>query len=160
MNSKKIKLSQYTIVFCFIFIAALVTSPFTFGQFVECPIDQKTVQNGAKPNVELFKKLIKCKKGEKSVLAGDEGAVLVEITDIKIGARRLWSYRQDIGSGTLNTFVYPVKATYTVKTLYRLATEVEVGWIRILNFYVNSFGEWQIGSEEPVNAGKFSRIPK
>jgi (p)ppGpp synthase/HD superfamily hydrolase len=43
--------------------------------------------------------------------------------------------------GTASTIVYPVKATYPVKTFYRRATEVNEGWIRILNFYVNAFGE-------------------
>lgn len=130
------------------------------AQFVDCPITQKTVKNGAKPDVELFKKLIRCKKGEKAVQTGEEGAVLVDIANLQIGNPRPWSYRQDTGSGTTSTKVYPVKASYTVKTLYRAATEVEEGWVRVLNFYVNSFGEWQIGSEESIVAGKFKRIPK
>lgn len=137
-----------------------MTAPIAVAQFVECPVAQKTVKNGAKPDAELFKKLIRCKKGEKAVQPGDEGAVLVEVSNLQIGTQRPWSYRQDTGSGTAGTLVYPVKATYSVKTLYRAATEVEEGWIRVLNFYVNSFGEWQIGSEESVQAGKFKRIPK
>lgn len=154
---------QYLIpsVFCSVLLTVmLLNSIKTAAQFVECPIAQKTVKNGAKPDMELFKKLVRCKKGEKSVQPGEEGAVLVEVANLQIGNPRPWSYRQDTGSGTANTIVYPVKATYTVKTLYRAATEVEEGWIRVLNFYVNSFGEWQIGSEEPVSIGKTRRIPK
>jgi len=148
-------------VFFYILIAVMYLSGSNaLAQFVECPIIQKTVKNGAKPDVELFKKLVRCKKGEKSVQPGEEGAVLVEVSNLQIGSPRPWSYRQDTGSGTANTVVYPVKASYTVKTLYRAATEVEEGWIRVLNFYVNSFGEWQIGSEEPVSIGKTRRIPK
>jgi hypothetical protein len=128
--------------------------------FLECPIEQKQVSKGAGPNVELFKKIIRCKKGEKAVEKGDEGAVKVDITAIQIGTSRPWSYSQDIGNVKPGTVVYPVKATYTVKTLYRTATEVEENWIRILNFYVNAFGEWQIGSEEPVKSPKIKRIPK
>ncbi len=130
------------------------------GQSLECPVKQKQISNGARPDAELFKKIIRCAKGEKSVAAGDEGAVGVDIASIQIGASRPWSYRQDTGNGNTNTLVYPVKATYTVKTFYRRATEVQEGWIRILNFYVNAFGEWQIGSEEPVQSGKFKRIEK
>ena len=107
-----------------------------------------------------MKKIIRCKKGEIAVEEGDEGAVKVEISSVQIGAARPWSYAQDQGNGKVGTLVYPVKATYTVKTLYRNATEVEEGWVRVLNFYVNAFGEWQIGSEETVKAGKFKRIPK
>jgi hypothetical protein len=130
------------------------------GDFVECPVEQKQVKNGARPNAELAKKIIRCKKGEKAVEEGDEGAVTVEISAIQIGASRPWSYSQDLGNAKPGTVVYPVKATYTVKTHYRTATEVEEGWIRIFNFYVNAFGEWQIGSEENVKSPKVKRIPK
>lgn len=130
------------------------------GSFIECPIKQKQVKNGARPDADLFKKIIRCKKGEKAVEEGDEGAVTVEIADIRIGVPRPWRYSQDLGNGKAGTIVYPVKATYTVKTFYRTATEVEEGWVRILNFYVNAFGEWQIGSEENVKSPQVKRIQK
>lgn len=128
--------------------------------FVECPIPQKQVKNGSRPNAELLKKIIRCAKGEKAVEKGDEGAVKVDISAILIGTSRPWSPSRDSGNGKIGTIVYPVKATYTVTTYYRTATEVEEGWIRILNFYVNAFGEWQIGSEEQVKAPKVRRIQK
>ncbi len=132
----------------------------TGGDFLECPIEQKQVKNGSRPNAELVKKIIRCKKGEIAVAEGEEGAVKVEISSVQIGTSRPWSYSQDSGNAKSGTLVFPVKATYTVKTLYRNATEVEEGWVRVLNFYVNAFGEWQIGSEETIKAGKFKRIPK
>lgn len=128
------------------------------GNFLECPVEQKQVRNGSRPDAELFKNIIRCAKGEKAVEKGDEGAVKVEISDIKIGASRPWSYSQDLGNAKPGTIVYPVKATYNVRTFYRTATEVEEGWIRILNFYVNAFGEWQIGSQENVKSPKVTRI--
>lgn len=135
------------------------TNPTTTGlegrQFVTCPVPQAQVGPGARPDPELFKKLIRCKKGEK---AADDGAVTVDVTALQVGSPRPWSYSQDIGNGKVGTLVYPVKATYTVKTHYKTATEVEANWIRILNFYVNSFGEWQIGSEEPVKSPETQRI--
>lgn len=124
-------------------------------EFVTCPIAQTQVGPGARPDAELFKKLIRCKKGEK---AADDGAVTVDVSALQIGSPRPWSYSQDQGNGKVGTMVYPVKATYTVKTHYRQATEVEANWIRVLNFYVNSFGEWQIGSEETVKAPEVQRI--
>jgi len=131
------------------------------GDFVECPVPQKQVAKGAAPNAELFKKIIRCRKGEKPIPDGYvEGAVGVEVSSIQIGASRPWSYSQDIGNSKPGAKVFPVKAMYTVKTYYKAATEVEEGWIRILNFYVNAFGEWQIGSEEPVKSPKTSRVPK
>jgi hypothetical protein len=130
------------------------------AEFLTCPIEQKPVRNGSRPNSELLKKLIRCAKREKPVDEGDEGAVKVDIASVQIGAPRSWSYRQDQGNGKAGTVVYPVKATYSITTYYRTATEVEEGWVRILNFYVNAFGEWQIGSEEPVKSPKVQRIQK
>lgn len=130
------------------------------GDFVECPIKQKQAKNGSRPDVDLIKKLIRCAKREKAVDEGDEGAVKVDISEIQVGAARPWSYRQDLGNGKAGTVVYPVKATYSVSTFYRTATEVEAGWVRILNFYVNAFGEWAIGSEENVKSPKVQRIQK
>lgn len=138
---------------------ALAASPVARAEILDCPVTQTAVAADAKPDVELFKQLVRCKKGEKGVPAGSEGAVTVEVSALKVGAPRPWSYRQDAGSGQEGTMVYPVKATYTVRTHYRAATEIEADWMRILNFYVDGFGEWQIGSEEPVKSPSSSRVP-
>jgi hypothetical protein len=53
-----------------------------------------------------------------------------------------------------------VKATSTEKTFYRRRTAGSADWIRVLNFYVNAFGEWQIGSEDPIKAGVQSDIAR
>lgn len=127
---------------------------------LSCPIEQTPIKNGARPNAELFRKLLRCKKGELAVAAGEEGAVHVDVTALQVGAARPWSYRQDTGSGRVGTMVYPVRATYAVRTYYRAATEVSEGWVRVLNFYVDAFGEWQIGSEEPVRSPTVRRIPR
>lgn len=140
-------------------LLALLTSPVVKADILECPVAQTAVAADAKPDIELFKLLVRCNKGEKPVPAGSEGAVTVEVSALKVAAPRPWSYRQDAGSGQEGTMVYPVKATYTVRTHYRAATEVEADWIRILNFYVDGFGEWRIGSEEPVKSPSSSRIP-
>lgn len=139
--------------------ALLLTASAVHAQQLNCPVAQSAVAADSRPDVELFKLLVRCKKGEKSVAAGDEGAVSVEVSALQIGTARPWTYRQDSGTGQEGTLVYPVKATYTVRTHYRAATEVESDWIRILNFYVDSFGEWQIGSEEPVKSASTQRIP-
>ena len=125
-----------------------------------CPVQQAPAKNGSAPNPELLKRIIRCHKGEKTVPANSEGAVGVEVTALQVGSPRPWSYRQDSGTGQAGTIVYPVKATYTVRTFYRAATEEEKDWIRVLNFYVDGFGEWRVGSEEPVKPGTPSRIAK
>jgi hypothetical protein len=130
-----------------------------YAQTLECPVSQTQVSGNAKPDPELFKKIVRCKKGEQPAPPGYDGAVSVDVTALQIGGPRPWSYRQDSGAGQAGTTVYPVKTTYTIKTHYRTATEVEEGWIRILNFYVDEFGEWRIGSEESVKSPATRRDP-
>ena len=127
---------------------------------LQCPVQQATAENGARPDPELLRKLVQCKKGEKAAEKGYDGAVTIDVADLKIGTPRPWSYRQDIGSGQESTKVFPVKVTYTEKTHYRTRTEVSENWVRVMNFYVNSFGEWQSGSEESIKAGDLKSIPR
>ena len=144
----------------FSYLLAAEPNPPAESDNITCPIEQKSVKNGAAPDIELFKKLVRCKKGEKAAPKGEEGSVKVDISAIKVGDSRPWSAREDLGGGKVDTIVYPVKVTYSVTTYYRKATEYSDNWERVLNFYVNSFGEWQIGSEESISAGKFKRVNK
>ena len=125
-----------------------------------CPIQQTPVRAGARPDLALLRKVLRCRKGETVVAPGEEGAVFVDVTTMLVGRPRPWSYRQDIGDGRLGTTVYPVRVGYAVRTYYRAATEVSEGWIRLVNFYVDGFGEWRIGSEESIRGGTFRRIPR
>lgn len=127
---------------------------------LECPIQQKPVKNGARPDAALFRNILRCKHGEKPVAPGDEGAMQVEVTGLQIGTPRRWSYQQDLGSGQIGTIVYPVRTSFSTRRFWRTATEVSEGWIRVSNYYVDAFGEWQIGSETPVRNGTFRRIPR
>jgi hypothetical protein len=125
-----------------------------------CPITQSAVKNGARPDPEVLKKVIRCKKGEKPAQPGYDGAVGIEVTALQIGSSRKWSPSRDSGNGDLDTIVYPVKVTYTERTFYKTRTQVSENWIRILNVYVNAFGEWQVGSEEPIKSPENKSIPK
>lgn len=126
---------------------------------LDCPVQQTPVKNGARPAAELLKKITRCDKGEKPASKGYDGAVTVDVTAIQIAAPRQWIYSRDIG-GKPGTTIYPVRVTYTVKTFYRTRTVVDENWIRTINFYVNEFGEWQSGSEEPVKSPQSKDIPR
>lgn len=126
---------------------------------LECPVEQTKVKNGTSPNVELLKKIVRCDKGEKPASKGYDGAVTVGVTALQIAAPRQWVYSRDIG-GKPGTAIYPVRVTYTVKTFYRNRTVVDENWVRTINFYVNEFGEWQSGSEEPVKSPQSKDIPR
>jgi len=125
-----------------------------------CPVTQPAVKNGARPDPELLKKLVRCSKGEKAAEKGYDGAVTVDVAAVQIGEPRKWSPSRDSGNGKMDTIVYPVKVTYSVRTHYRQRIAAEDNWIRILNYYVNAFGEWQHGSEEPVKSPEVKSIPK
>jgi hypothetical protein len=128
---------------------------------IGCPIQQPTVKNGAKPDPALLKKLIQCSKGEQAASKGYDGAVTVEVASVQVGTPRRWSNQLDMGSGaTAQTIVYPVKAVYTVKTFYRTRTWYSENWVRVMNFYVNAFGEWASGSEEGVKMGVSREVPR
>ena len=143
-------------------VSGLCLSPAIYAQegILTCPVTQSEVKNGARPDPELLKKVIRCKKGEKLAQPGYDGAVGIEVTALQIGSSRKWSPSRDSGNGDLDTIVYPVKVTYTERTFYKTRTQVSENWIRILNMYVNAFGEWQVGSEEPVKSPENKSIPK
>lgn len=127
---------------------------------IDCPVTQPKAKNGSAPSAELLKKIIRCDKGEKAAQKGLDGAITVDVTALQIGAPRRWAPLEDSGDGKIGTTVYPVRATYTVKTFYRARTHVEENWIRTINFYVDSFGEWQSGSELPVKSPVLKDIPR
>lgn len=129
-------------------------------EILDCPVEQRKAANGSRPSAELLKKIVRCDKGELPAQKGLDGAVTVDVTALSIGAPRAWSPLADSGDGKRGTAVFPVKVTYTVKTFYRTRTAVEENWIRVINFYVNSFGEWQSGSEEPVKSPQIKDIPR
>ena len=124
---------------------------------LNCPVQQNPVKKGAQPNLELFKKIIRCNKGEKPAAKGFDGAVTIEVTALQVGTPRKWQYARDIGGGP-NVIIYPVKTTFTYKTFYRSSTQVSENWIRIINFHVNEFGEWTTGSEESIKMGELKNI--
>ncbi len=126
---------------------------------MDCPVEQPKVRNGSRPNAELLKKITRCDKGEKPASKGYDGAITVDVTALQIAAPRQWVYANDIG-GKPGTVIYPVRVTYTVKTFYRTRTVVSENWVRTINFYVNDFGEWQSGSEEPIKSPQSKDIPR
>lgn len=125
-----------------------------------CPVAQKPARNGDRPDAELIRKLVRCRKGEKPAQPGYDGAVTIHVTDLKIGSPRDWDGRRDTGSGDRGTRVHPVRVTYTEKTHYKTRVEVGEDWIRVMNFFVNAFGEWQSGSEEPVKSPTVRSLPR
>jgi hypothetical protein len=128
---------------------------------LDCPVEQKPVKNGAAPNPEVIKKVLRCQLGEKPAAKGFDGALTIDISALSVGAARPWDRLRDMGGGTPGkTIVYPVKVTYTEKTFYRTRTAVGENWIYVFNFFVNGFGEWQYGSGEKIKMPDNRDIPR
>lgn len=125
-------------------------------EILDCPVEQKKVKNGTRPNSQLLGKLIRC-IWEKPASEGMDGAVTMDLTPIQIGVPRAWNPRRDLG-GSAGTIVYPVKTTYTRKTFYRERTLVDE-YIGVFNCSIDAFGEWKCGMAENKRKGESKSIP-
>ncbi|MDQ3800422.1 MAG: hypothetical protein M3384_13320 [Acidobacteriota bacterium] len=125
-------------------------------EILACPVEQKAVKKGSRPNSLLLSKLIRC-LWEKPAREGMDGAVTMDLTPIQIGAPRAWNPRRDLG-GSAGTIVYPVKTTYTRKTFYRERTEVDE-YTGVFNCSIDPFGEWKCGMAENKRKGESKSIP-
>jgi hypothetical protein len=122
-------------------------------------LKQKPVRNGARPDRVLLDKVIRCIWERPAVRRGVDGAVTMDLTPLQISPPRKWRLRSDIGTdGTLDTDVYPVKTTYTLKTFYRERTVVDE-YFGVFNCYVSTFGEWRCGMAESKRKGETRSIP-
>lgn len=127
-------------------------------EILDCPVEQTQVKNGAKPNAELLKKVVRC-LFERRAPAGMDGAKTVDITAFQIGAARKWRPLDDIGSGNTGTIVYPIKVTWTEKTFYQSYTQ-QIDSISIFNCYVNAVGEWECGLGQRIKESDIKRLPR
>ena len=125
-------------------------------EILACPVEQKPVKNGTRPNPQLLGKLIRC-IWEKPAREGMDGAVTMDLTPLQIGAPRRWNPRTDLG-GSARTIVYPVKTTYTQKTFYRERTIVDE-YTGVFNCSIDPFGEWKCGMAENKRKGESKSIP-
>jgi hypothetical protein len=132
---------------------------------LDCPIKQPEARNGASPDLELLKKVFRCQYGEKPAPPGYDGAATVDVLSMQVGRSRKWRFNGatgggDLGGGDADTVVWPIRIAFTNKEHYRFSTTVWEGSIRIFNFFVNSFGEWQYGAAESVKRAETRIIQK
>ena len=126
---------------------------------VDCNIQQTPAKSGSKPPEALATKLIQC-LFEKPAAPGMDGAQTMDIGELQIGKPRKWNPRIDMGSGSVDTVVYPIRVKWTWKTFYRTATNVEANREDVFNCYVDAFERWTCGLGERVKEGAKSRVEK
>lgn len=92
------------------------------------------------------KKLIRCLL---EYYEGDDYASRVDITQFKVGKPRKWQPYNDIGPGTIDTLVYPIKVTAN-QIWWNSTTTEERKWLRIFNCYYSTLDEWTCGLGERI----------
>lgn len=127
-------------------------------EIVDCHFQQKKVSQKAAPDEKVLRKLVQC-LFERRAPAGMTGATTMDISSFQIGKARRWIPLQDIGSGNLNTMVYPIKVEWTQKKYYETYTQ-RVNSISIFNCYVNAVGEWECGLGQRIKESEIQRIPR
>ena len=114
-----------------------------------CPVQQPRVAKTAKPNIEVIKQLIRCRRGEEPARPGMDGATTVDITSIIPGGTRPWSLVADRYPGDAGTKVYLFKTDLVQRAHYRtrtMGTRFQETW----GCQVDPFGEWQCGISTDV----------
>lgn len=106
---------------------------------LECPIEMGI--SGRNLSYPTAKKMIRC-LGEYYV--DDNYASRVDIKQFKVGKPRKWQPYNDIGPGTIDTLVYPIKVT-AVQLWWGMSTVEEQKWQRIFNCYYSTLDEWTCG---------------
>lgn len=132
---------------------------------LSCPIEQASARNGDAPDTQLLERVFRCEYGEKPAAPGLDGAVTIDVASMQIGRQRAWIYAGgsgggDLGGGNADTVVWPVKTKYTEKVHYRYSTTVSADAIKVVNFFVNDFGEWRSGSAESIKMPETQMIQK
>ena len=119
---------------------------------VSCDTRQRTSKNGSTPSPELMKRLIQCLWEKPSEVSG-EGAQTVDILTFQGETRRKWAPFQDIGNGRVGTYVYPFKATWTLKNFYRTRATVQTDESVFACFVNTASQEWECGLAETLKEG-------
>ena len=111
---------------------------------LDCPITEGIY--GKNLSVPTAKKMVRCLL---EYFEGDDYASRVDIKQFKVGKPRLWNPYNDIGPGTRDTLVYPIKVDAT-QLWWTKASVEERRWLRIYSCYYSTLDEWKCGLSERI----------
>jgi hypothetical protein len=114
-------------------------------ELLDCEHLKHDGRNGSPPPVELLKKLIRCLY-EKPSPVGQDGATTMDITEFTVGAPHRWRLYEDMGQGTANTLVYPVRVKWNMKTFSRTTNVLVTGNEGTFSCFADATDLWQCGS--------------
>ncbi len=133
------------------------TTHVTAGGPVQCPVQQEQASNGDEISEDLAHDLIVCLWQQPASVASEE--VTCEVTNVSVGKRRKWNPYDDMGSGNVDTWVYPVRATFTRRSIYR-TEDVVVTDDGVFNCYVDAFNKWECGLGQNLTRSSPQHIRK
>ena len=111
---------------------------------LDCPIQNGI--SGKNLSIPTAKKLVRCSL---EYFYGDDDASRMDIKEFKVGKPRLWNPYNDIGPGTRDTLVYPIKVT-AVQLWWTTQSVKEQKWQRIYGCYYSTLDEWKCGLNERI----------
>lgn len=111
---------------------------------LDCPITKGIY--GENLSVPTAKKMVRCLI---EYYDGDDYASRVDIKGFKVGKPRLWNPYDDIGPGTRDTLVYPIKVE-AIQLWWTKASVEERRWLRIYSCYYSTLDEWKCGLSERI----------
>lgn len=111
---------------------------------LDCPITAGI--SGKNLSYPTAKKMIRCLS---EYYEGDDYASRVDIKQFKVGKPRKWQPYNDIGPGTIDTLVYPIKVTAN-QIWWNSTTTEERKWLRIFNCFYSTLDEWTCGLGERI----------
>ena len=111
---------------------------------LDCPIQRGI--SGKRLSVPKVKELVRCSL---EYYEGDDYASRMDIKAFKVGKPRKWNPYNDIGPGTIDTLVYPIKVT-AVQLWWTTDSVREQKWIKIYSCYYSTLDEWKCGLSERI----------
>lgn len=111
---------------------------------LDCPITKGIY--GKNLPVATAKRMVRCLA---EYYDGDDYASRVDIKKFTVGKPRKWNPYNDIGPGTIDTLVYPIRVE-AVQLWWTKASVEERRWLRIYDCYYSTLDEWKCGLSERI----------
>ena len=111
---------------------------------LDCPVQDGI--SSKKLSIPKAKELVRCSL---EYYEGDDYASRMDIKSFKVGKPRTWNPYNDIGPGTVDTLVYPIKVT-AVQLWWTTSSVQEQKWLRIYDCYYSTLDEWKCGLAERI----------
>ena len=128
---------------------------------LDCPIDQPNKAK-AKPKKKFLVKLVRCVYEYRdapgvNALGTDSK---IEIKQWKMGKSRPWDLNRDIGPGSLDTKIWPIKIKFDQFWWHETVMNYSVNRIHIVDCFITTYDEWMCGLGQIIDDSKLESKPR